>query len=451
MLYLSYVWEILSRNYGMIAITLGNMLVFFCFFRPRFKWWLYPTLVGITYFALPMVYKLSTVLLGATTAYSILLTCLGYWNVLLVLLAFRERFWKMISLIFTLCILNRLFTFLGYLLHMPLNALIRGSGSSSSSSVIDIQLSITLVIAIMYTMISLMCWLALQEKGRVLIQTELRRYNWVVLAGIAVSAKLIIDFCSDFVFDLNPYSDSKIIWAMIALSTFVLAVLVLYLYSTLTTLKHLELKASTDRLAFEKEAQQRYYEAQLHNQEELRRMKHNMNGNLGTISRLLLENNKDEALRYLTELCDYAENHQKVLYSDDPYLNAVVTNYATVFAENDTTFEQDIQPGKLELHHVEMCLALNNALQNALEASLKLLPEQRYVRLQVKTKQSRFMFRINNNFNSELILNGGLPRSTKKHEGHGYGLTSIRDAAESVGGFAVCKIEGDMFLLDVAM
>lgn len=443
MIYLSYVWKILSKSSGMIAVTLGNMLVFFCFLRPRFKWWIYPMLVAITYLCLPMAYKASIVLFGTPTNYSVLMACLGYWNDLLLLVAFREGFWKMISLIYTLSILNRLFTFWGYILYMPLNALIGGH--------MDIQVSITLVIAVMYGVISLVCWLALRHKGRQLIQTELRRHNWAVLAGIVVSAKLIIDFCSDYVFALNPYSHSKLIWAMIALSTFVLAVLVLYLYSTLTTMKHLELKASTDRLAFEKEAQQRYYETQLHNQKELRRMKHDMKGNLNTISRLLSQNNKEEALCYLAGLSDYAESHQKVLYSDDPYLNAVVTNYAIVFGENDITFEQDIQLGKMELHHVEMCLVLNNALQNALEASMKLLPEQRYVRLQVKTKQSRFLFRITNHFNSELVMDGGLPRSTKEGEGHGYGLTSIRDAAESVGGFAVCKIEDDMFVLDVAM
>lgn len=443
MTYLSYVWKILSSSSGMIAITLGNMLVFFYFFPPRFKWWLYPTLVAITYFSLPMVYKLTTVLFGAPTTYSVLFACLGYWNDLLVIIAFREGFWKMISLIFTLCILNRLFTFWGYILYMPLNALI-GDG-------MDVQVSITLVIVIMYSVISLLCWLVLKDKGPGLIKTELRGHNWVVMAGIAVSAKLIIDFCSDYVFALHPYSHTKIIWAMIALSTFVLAVLALYLYSTLTTMKHLELKASTHRLTFEKEVQQRYYETQLHNQEEVRRMKHDMNGNLNTIYRLLLEDNKEEALRYMAELGDYAKSHQKALYSDDPYLNAVVSNYASVFEDNHITFQQDIQLGKVELHHVEMCLVLNNALQNALEASLKLLPERRYVRLQIKTKQSRFLFRISNNFNSQLIIHDELPRSTKKGEGHGYGLTIIRETAESVGGFALCKIEDDMFVLDVAM
>ena len=83
-------------------------------------------------------------------------------------------------------------------------------------------------------------------------------------------------------------------------------------------------------------------------------MKHDMKGNLCTIYRLLSEDNYNEATRYLTELCDYAENHQKILYCEDPYLNAVVINYVKAFETNNTLFEQDIQLGKFELHHVEM-------------------------------------------------------------------------------------------------
>jgi hypothetical protein len=443
MLYLSYVWQIISDNYGMVAVSLSNMLVLFCFLRPRIKCWFYPTLVVLNYLSLPLIYKLGIILFGEQTNSSVLLACLGYFADILVLIGFKERFLKKITLIFTLHILNRMFTFWGYILHVPFNTLFGGKW--------DVQASVTLVIGIMFAIISLVCWLVLKDKGRKLIQIGLRQHNWVVLGGIAVSAKLIIDLCSDYVFSLDPYSDIKIIWAMIALNIFVLAVLVLYLYSTLTTMKHLELKASTDRLVFEKEAQQRYYESQLHNQEELRRMKHDMNGHLSTVSRLLLEDNTDEALRYVTDLHEYTESHQKELYSDDPYLNAVVTNYVAIFAKNDTPFEQNIQLGTMKLHHVELCLVLNNALQNSLEASLKLLPEHRYVKLQIKTKQSHLLIRITNRFNKELKIGSGFPRSTKTGESHGYGLTSIRNAAESVGGFADYKIENDMFVLDVAM
>lgn len=443
MAYLTYVWEMLAKNTGAGAVILGNMLMFFYFLRPRWKWWLYPVLLAITILAIPIALVISKASFGASIASGLVLACLGYWNDVLVLIAFRERLWKTITLIFTLCILNRLFTFIGYILQMPLNTL--GGGN------VDTQLSVTLVIVIMYSVISFVCWTLLRDKGRKLIQTQLSYHSFTVLAGIVVSAKLIIDFCSNYAFTLSPYSDSKIIYAMIALCVFVIAVLVLYVYNTFTTMRSLELEAAANRLTFEKEAQQRYYETQLQNQEELRRIKHDMNGHFNTLSHLLADDKKYEALQYLAELSDFAKNHQKDLYSDDPYLNAVISNYATTFAGNSVKFEHDIEFFQIELHHVEICMALSNAMQNALEASMKLVPELRYVRLQVKTKNSQLIFRITNRFDDALIIGGELPRSTKEGPGHGYGLTNIRSVAESLGGFVVCKINGDMFVLDVAM
>lgn len=168
MIFLSYVWNMLSRNYAMVAATIGNMLVFFCFLRPRFRLYFYPTMVALTYLSLPLVYKISTTLFVKPIDYSVLMTCLGYWGDIVVLICFREYFLKMIFLLFTLQILNRLFTFCGYLLQIPLNAMLNGG--------VDAQLSITLVIVIMYSIISLVCWLVLRKKGNELIQTEPHRH-----------------------------------------------------------------------------------------------------------------------------------------------------------------------------------------------------------------------------------------------------------------------------------
>lgn len=443
MTYLVSVLHILTDNTATVAVILGNMLVLFCFLRPRWKWWLYPVLLGITLLALPLVGRCYFSFFGTSISYSILLASLGYYNIILIFIAFHEGFFETIILTFTLAILNRWIVFCGYVIHMTLISAIVEN--------IDISMSLTLVIVLIYSIISLVCWFLLKDKGRQLIHTKLPRHNSRVLAGISVSAKLIIDLCSDYAFELNPYSDIQIIWSMIALCTFVLAVLGLYLYSTVTTQNRLELKATASRLVFEKEAQQRYYESQLQNQEELRKMKHDIKGHLTTISQLLADDNKEAAEKYLANLMKYNENHQKKLYSDNPYINAVVTNYTRAFTNNSITFEITIEPVSLESHQVEICLALNNALQNALEASLRMPPNKRYVKLQVKEKQNRILFRVTNSFDGKLVMKDGLPISTKQDSDHGFGLTSIRSAAESLGGFMVFNIEGNMFLLDVAM
>lgn len=443
MSYLSDLCKILSNSPGITAVTLGTMSLYFYFLRPRFKRLTYPVLIALSYLCLPLLYKLLLTLFGSTVPYSFIYNCLGYFSGMITLISFKDYLWNMIFLIFALSILNRIFTFFGYLLYLPLNTIL---GSN-----VTVKASASLTIIILYTIISIFCWFYLKERGRKLIQTDLAMHNWIILACISVLGRIIIDFCSNYAFALNPYTDINTIWAMIALSTLVLSFLIIYLYSSISSMKQSELKTSAERLIFEKEAQQRFYETQLQNQEELRKIKHDIKGNLDILFNLLSENKNDEALCYLTGLTYYNKNHQTTLYSDNPYINAVVNNFAAAFAENSINFQYEIQHCKIETHYVEMCLVLNNSLQNALEASLKLLPEMRYIKLQIKIKSSRYLFRITNRFNNVLILSDDFPCSTKKEDGHGFGLKSIRDAAESVGGFAVFKTEGDMFVLDVAM
>ena len=441
--YLILFLDVWSHSLSTISVILVNMIVFFCFLRSRWKWWIYPLLMAITVCTVPMVYAVSKSMLGASFSSSLFRTFLGYWGIIMVFITFRDRILKIFFVTFTVCIINRMFVFWSYILYIPLNNLTGGT--------ISIDFSAALTVMILYTMILICYWFVLRKKIPMFLLTDLSVYSWAGLASIAVSAKLIIDFCSDYAFALNPYSDDNLIWAMIALCTFVIVVLILFLYSTFVTLQHSELKASADRLLFEKTVQQQYYETQLHNQQEVKRIKHDMNGHLNIIYQLLEQDQKEEALRYLQDFGKYTRLHQKELYSDNPYLNAVLSNYSCIFADNEIPFEFDIQIGNLEFPYIEACLALNNAFQNALEASLKLDASQRFIKLQVKSKNNHLLLRITNHFDQQLCLSNGLPHSTKNTPGHGYGLSSIRDAAESVGGFMDVQSIGDLFILDVTM
>ena len=71
--------------------------------------------------------------------------------------------------------------------------------------------------------------------------------------------------------------------------------------------------------------------------------------------------------------------------------------------------------------------------------------------MQVKVKQGRLLLRITNRFNRLLVEEGDRLLSTKAEGRHGYGLASIRSAAESLGGFAEYRVEGDLFVLEIAM
>lgn len=443
MTYLVYVYKILIFNPTLVAVALGNMAIYYSLFKVRFRWWLYPLLVSLTFLSLPLMIQLGNLLSANSLNFTILAMLLGYLNIINLVLCFKDTLSKILAVGFVLGIINRLLTFMAYLIHVPMNMLF--------NEAITMQFTIALFITLVYFLMTFVLLFFFKNKALDFIDHGLDRQHWIITAWIGFAAKSVIDLSSDFAFNLNPYSDTKIILTMIALSIFVIALLVIYVTSTFTLKKNLQLQNVSDRLQFEKQAQQRFYESQLHNQEEIKRMKHDMNGVLSTLSNLVVKDHIQEAQEYLVQLTKYTLANQKKLFSFDPYLNAVVAQYSEVFEKHDVLFEIDIRIGKLNEHHIEMCLMLNNALENALEASLKLPSDQRKVVLQVKSKQNKTLFRITNNFNHPLNQHNNTLFSTKQEQGHGYGLQSITKAAESVGGFVVHSIEDNLFILDVAM
>lgn len=70
--------------------------------------------------------------------------------------------------------------------------------------------------------------------------------------------------------------------------------------------------------------------------------------------------------------------------------------------------------GAEELPVTELCLILNNALENAVEASLTMPEGERIIKVQATVRQNQFLLRVSNRFEGCLTAAGGLPVSTKE-------------------------------------
>ncbi len=70
--------------------------------------------------------------------------------------------------------------------------------------------------------------------------------------------------------------------------------------------------------------------------------------------------------------------------------------------------------GDEELPVTELCLILNNALENAVEASLTMPEGERIIKVQATVRQNQFLLRVSNRFEGCLTAAGGLPVSTKE-------------------------------------
>ncbi len=211
---------------------------------------------------------------------------------------------------------------------------------------------------------------------------------------------------------------------------------------------HVELANQLDR---QLSVQKDFYEARLEHEKETRALRHDMNGHLKTLSFLLDDHKMAEAKNYLHELLKQHDTPPTEVFCSNPYVNAVLGNYAAQCRENQIDFVCRIDIGNHEVPAPELCLILNNALQNAFEASLNIPESGREVKLNATVHHHVLMLRISNRFSGSICTKNGLPVTTKSGAEHGYGLSNIRQAAIRTGGSMEYRAEDGVFILDIDM
>lgn len=191
-------------------------------------------------------------------------------------------------------------------------------------------------------------------------------------------------------------------------------------------------------------------EAKLENQQQIRRLKHDMKAYTITLSGLLAAGNTEQAVRYLKDI----ESEMDAVmgqFCQNPYINAVVSHYYQKIQAMGTELKADIQVGEEELPYLELCQILTNGLENACDA-LEQLPgqERSEVSVQIKYNRGYLIVRIKNPCGKELhVEKGVLPATRKSEAGHGFGLLTVRDAAQRLGGDMLCYTQEGSFVLDV--
>lgn len=171
-------------------------------------------------------------------------------------------------------------------------------------------------------------------------------------------------------------------------------------------------------------------EAQLDNQQRIRRMKHDMKGHTAMLSGLLSAGKTQEALCYLqgveTEMDSLSGQ-----FCANPYLNAVFVYYFGRLQEMGAEWRTDIQIGEEELPYMELCQILSNGLENACDALKGIGRAERKVSVQMKYSRDCLLIRIRNRCREGLTVEKGtIPSTNKEGYDHGFGLSTIQEAAD---------------------
>ena len=171
---------------------------------------------------------------------------------------------------------------------------------------------------------------------------------------------------------------------------------------------------------------------------DVRNIRHDMKNHLIYLREMTDIDEKDKLVDYLDKLIkDINLERIGISRSGNIVIDSLVNYKYSIACKESIDFQISITvPYRLPFDDGDICIILGNALDNAIEASLKLPPEERYIRLSIGAKKNAFSIVIKNRYNGIVKKDRNLKYVTckKDSKNHGIGLISIDKAVSKYNG-----------------
>ncbi|WP_162145051.1 sensor histidine kinase [Cellulosilyticum lentocellum] len=187
---------------------------------------------------------------------------------------------------------------------------------------------------------------------------------------------------------------------------------------------------------------------------ETRALKHDMKNHMLCLKALLDNYKNDEAVRYLADITDQIEALNMKINTGDTIIDAVLQQKYKEAQKNKTILEIEGRfVGKLPLEPIDKCTIIANALDNALEACLKIQDlTKRKIQLIVGYNKNYIFITIKNRVEEKIEINNNTIITSKSNKkSHGFGLQNIKNSLTSYNSYINIYYEENMFVLEIVI
>lgn len=197
----------------------------------------------------------------------------------------------------------------------------------------------------------------------------------------------------------------------------------------------------------------------------IRSMKHDMRNTLAVVSQLASASEgqgTEELKRYLAEIDQTMDQMEPAFRTGNAVVDALLNMKYHEIIRSIPELELDARellfPEGLHIRSYDIGMILGNALDNALEACVKLKKEdasaKTYIRLTSLVRGQLLLLKVENSFDGSVRQKpqAEFPVSDKEgKEMHGIGMMNIKSAAEKYQGTVDWKVKGRTFILAVML
>ncbi len=185
---------------------------------------------------------------------------------------------------------------------------------------------------------------------------------------------------------------------------------------------------------------------------QIRGWRHDYRNHIQTMKAYAAEGDMDAIKNYLDLLDKDLTTVDTVIKTGNPMTDAILNSKISLAKEKGIAVTADAHiPVKLKSSEIDLCCIIGNLFDNAIEASVKLPPEERMIRVYMDMKNTQLYISFTNHTaGSKLRKDGAIFRSTKG-EGHGFGLVRIDAIVERLDGYLSRNSEDGAFTTEILL
>ena len=300
-------------------------------------------------------------------------------------------------------------------------------------------------------MILVTALISLLSKGYRRAQTSL--LLWIVL--LSVPAITLLTF-SVYQYYIENYPENVRINLYIDLSCIGLIfinILVFVLFGRLQ--RQMELRRETDMLSSQLKLQTESIGRLETLYNRTRAFRHDIKNHILVMNMLAEQGNYDELKNYLREMSGVIDESDYVRISGVSAVDAILNEKMyEAQAQSVTTSFDVVNLDKNGVAPLDLCIILSNALDNAIEANLKIEDKTaRWIKLKVHGNTAFSVISVSNPLVSapKTRPDGTLITTKQNADSHGFGLKSIESTAKKYKGEMLAKAEDGVFTLVVRL
>ena len=276
-------------------------------------------------------------------------------------------------------------------------------------------------------------------------------YQWGVIFVSFVGILMIVPTLERIARGVHVESSTYITMCISAMLMLFLFIIVM-IWQSYVMRKNMTMRENELNYQYMIKSQSDYFDNLMKNDEEMRKLRHDMRAHITALRELAAANpNDSRMLEYLTEMEEKTNATRTKRYTSNKAVDAVINELTHQMDEIGIEFKFDgMLRTREDIKDFDLCTIFYNTLQNAIEACEKVEGTKKLISVKVKNIGDKLGISVVNDTILKKLPDSGVLYTTKSDKvNHGLGTKNVKEVVNRYEGIYDNSIEDGRFMVDI--